>query len=197
MRRTRPKALDEEQCFSLSLDGLKEIERQNPVLSGRRERVAEHSWHVALCVMLLHEASPGELDIGHAVQLALVHDLAELYVGDTFAFGNDIADQHDRERRAIDKLRSETSSPAVQRIISLWEEYEDQASPEARFVKAMDAYLPIALNHSNITLSSWRRHDVAASQVRDRVAKVRDSMGVLADQCEHWIDEAHDQGDLG
>jgi putative hydrolase of HD superfamily len=197
MARIKTRVLDEEQRFALSLDGLKEIARQNPIAAGeRQERVAEHSWHVALCVMLLHEAAPESVDIGHAVQLALVHDLAELYVGDTFAFGDDIVDQHDREHRAIAKLRSETDSEAVRTLVRLWDEYEAQASPEAQFVKAMDAYLPIVLNFTNVSHSSWRRHHVAANQVRERLAKVSDSLGDLAHQCEEWIDEAQMKGDL-
>lgn len=182
--------------FSLLVDRLKEVERQNPLSTGvRRERVAEHSWHVAIGVLLFHHIAPG-LDVGRAVQMALLHDLAEVYVGDAFAFGDDVVDHNDREHAAMDRLRAEATSPAVHQIVGLWDEYESQATLEARFVKAMDVYMPISLNHANLDESSWKAHTVAAAQVRRRLDHVRSTLGPLAARCDVWIDEAHEKGYL-
>lgn len=189
--------LADEQAFALLLDGLKDVERQNPLRKGvRRERVAEHSWHVALSVLLLHEASPEEIDVCRAVQIALVHDLAELYVGDSFAFGDDTTKHNTDEHRAMDELRASTTSAATKALIALWDEYEAQDTPEARFVKAMDVYLPIALNHANIDQSSWKNHEVAAHKVERRVDAIRGALGVLAKQCDACIGDAKNRGYL-
>jgi 5'-deoxynucleotidase YfbR-like HD superfamily hydrolase len=189
--------LAEAQQFVLLLDGLKEVARQNPLSHGdRMERVAEHSWHVALAVMLLHDASPDDVDVCHAMKMALVHDLAELYVGDTFAFGDDVETQPEREEQAMDQLRSRISSRVLKELVDLWYEYEAQATPEARFVKAMDVYLPIALNHANVERSSWRRHEVAADKVEQRVDRARRALGPLAETCDEWIDDARRRGYL-
>lgn len=189
--------LAEERRFLLLLDGLKQVERQNPLAStDRQERVAEHSWHVALGVMVLHQASPDEIDVCHAMKLALVHDLAELYVGDTFAFGDEVETQAGREQQAMDTLRAKVGASTVKELVDLWYEYEAQETPEARFVKAIDVYLPIALNHANVEASSWRRHSVTAGQVTQRVDTARRAMGPLADACDEWIADARQRGFL-
>ena len=189
--------LDEEQDLALLVDQLKDIERQNPLSTGdRHERVAEHSWHVAMGVMMFHRESPEPVEVGRAVQMAMLHDLAELYVGDAFAYGDEIADHHKRERLAMEKLRAGTQSPAVREIVDLWDEYEAQTTPEARLVKAMDVYMPICLNYANLDESSWKAHTVAADQVRHRLTKVRPVLGRLADQCDAWIHDAHRRGYL-
>jgi putative hydrolase of HD superfamily len=127
--------LPEEAALLLVLERLKDEVRNNPLAHNpRKERVAEHSWFVALSVPLLAEFSSEPIDIPKAVLLATVHDLAEAYVGDTFAFGPEVVGQHARERAAMDRLRESSASPAVKRIVALWYEYEDQATPEARFV---------------------------------------------------------------
>jgi putative hydrolase of HD superfamily len=187
----------EEEDFALFVDRLKDVERQNPLSAGvRRERVAEHSWHVAIGVMLFHHIAPEPFDVGRAVQMALLHDLAEAYVGDAFAFGENIVGHNDREHAAMERLRAEKSSPAIQAIVDLWDEYEAQATPEARFVKAMDVYLPISLNHANMDESSWKAHTVAAEQVRRRLLGVRTTLGELAARCDAWIDDANEKGYL-
>lgn len=191
MREKRRPALSEEQEFALFLDNLKDVERRNPLARNpRRERVAEHSWHVAISVMVLAQACPVELDVPRAVQMALVHDLAELYVGDTFAYGPDVDTKHSREQAAMDLLDRRSRSKAVRSLVELWREYERQESPTARFVKAIDSYLPIALNHANLPASSWAKYGVSAGQVEKRLDHVRDLLGDLAKSCDAWIADA-------
>ena len=50
-------------------------------------------------------------------------------------FGSNTGTQHDREQAAMQRLRDSTSDIATKSVIDLWEEYEAQATPEARFVK--------------------------------------------------------------
>ena len=54
------------------------------------ENSAEHSWHLAVMVILLAEyAADAELNLFRAVQMALVHDLVEIDAGDTFVYDED------------------------------------------------------------------------------------------------------------
>lgn len=100
------------------------------------ESIAEHSFHLAAMVWLLapHENA---LDRTKALELALVHDLAELRIGDLprtavqyFAPGA----KHDAERKAADDILA----PADPRVRALYAEYERSESREARFVRACD-----------------------------------------------------------
>jgi putative hydrolases of HD superfamily len=162
--------LTEEGDFLFELEELMNVERQNPLAgSPRRERVAEHSWFVALAALLLRDDVSQEIDLGRAVTLAVVHDVVEKYVGDTFAFSDATADQFDREHQAMAELRKRTGSRGINRIIDAWQEYEDQQSPEARFVKGLDALIPIMQNYRNPDHSSWLRHHVKAGKVVTRL----------------------------
>lgn len=95
------------------------------------ESVAAHSWGVAWLVVAL---CPEELDRERALAYAVVHDLAEVRVGDiTPHDGISPQDKAHRERAAMEELAR--SLPHVQ---ALWEAYERQADPEARFVRQLD-----------------------------------------------------------
>ena len=76
--------------------------------SSRRETDAEHSWHFALMAMtLLEYAGNKDLDTYKVLRMALVHDLIEIYAGDTFAYDpKGHSDKYERETAAADKLFS-------------------------------------------------------------------------------------------
>lgn len=183
--------------FVFDLDRLKELERQSPLSIGsRRELVGEHSWHVAVAVPLLAHYSPVPIDVPHATLLATIHDVVELLVGDTFAFGDQAASKDDREHAAMKELSSRTGSDSIRRLVALWEEYERQDTPEANFVKGLDAFLPIAMNFSNLENSSWKQHAVAASSVQKRLDRVRNYIGPLAEINDSMIQTARTLGYL-
>ncbi|GAB3944836.1 HD domain-containing protein [Micromonospora vulcania] len=161
-----------------------------------KERVAEHSWHIGIGVVLLAQYCPTDVDISRAVLLATVHDVVEAFVGDTFAFGNDVAGQQSREESAVAEICSKFPGPGATLLAGLWEEYESQSTPEARFVKGIDAFLPILLNFVNPENSSWREHSVSASKVTKRLERVATSLGPLADLNRRMISQAVAEGHL-
>lgn len=85
------------------------------------------------------------LDTGRVAQYALVHDLPEVYAGDTptlRALSTDAkADKKTREHDAYVRILNEfgLTLPWVDRTIAT---YERQESREARFVRAVDKLLP-------------------------------------------------------
>jgi putative hydrolase of HD superfamily len=190
------KLTEELECL-LELEALMDIERQNPLAGApRRERVAEHSWFLALAAILLRDDVSDDIDLGRAVALAVVHDVVERFVGDTFAFSDATAGQFDREHRAMAELRKRTGSPGILRVVELWHEYEDQKSPEARFVKGLDALIPITQNYNNLEHSSWLRHHVAADKVVARLNNHGDVGETLRPIAEEMIEDAKARGVL-
>jgi 5'-deoxynucleotidase YfbR-like HD superfamily hydrolase len=122
----------------LELETLDRVPRSGYFLRGISdcESIAEHSFHVAALVWLLAPREPG-LDRARAVELALVHDLAEVRVGDlprTAADYFPAGAKHEAERRAI----SDLLAPADSSPIELYLDYESAGSREARFVRACD-----------------------------------------------------------
>jgi putative hydrolases of HD superfamily len=180
------------------LEELKHISRQNPVGDGsRKELVGEHSWYIALAVILLARYSPVPIDAGRAVLLAVVHDVVEAFVGDTFAFGSGVVDQKEREERGMAAMRQTFSDcHAAAELADLWDEYEAQATPEAKFVKGLDAFVPILLNFTAIESSSWKEHGVEAEKVLKRLGRVEEHIGGLADINKAMIANAKSGGYL-
>ena len=52
-------------------------------------------------------------------------------------------------------------------LLELWEEFEAQQTPEARFARTMDNIQPMLLNDASGGLS-WREHSVKLSQILGR-----------------------------
>ena len=115
---------------------LKEVARAGWVRVGvsAPESVAAHSWGVAWLVLAL---CPPELDRGRALAIAVLHDLAEVRVGDlTPADGVAKAEKARMETEAMSGLLAGLSG--ADELEALWREYEDVSTPEGRLVKACD-----------------------------------------------------------
>lgn len=98
------------------------------------ESVAAHSWGTAWLVLAL---CPPGLDRGRALAIAVVHDLAEVRVGDVTPHdGVAPADKTAAEHAALEELVAPL--PHGAELVELWLEYEEERTPEGRFVKACD-----------------------------------------------------------
>jgi 5'-deoxynucleotidase YfbR-like HD superfamily hydrolase len=177
--------------FLLFMDRLKTVCRQTPLVNGlRKERTAEHSWHVAIAALCLYKYSSDPIDLGRALQLAVVHDLPEALVGDTFVYGSQCDTRRSREEPAMLKLANMSGTHAGPDILEAWRDYEYEQSPEGRFIMAIDVLLPIFVNLAAGRRSSWFRNQVAASEVQKRVERVRPAMPLLADVAQQAIKDA-------
>ena len=110
--------------------GLKNVMRAGWVRAGidSPESVAAHSWGMATLALKL---CPKELDLSRVLSMCLVHDLAEVIVGDLTPHDDIRGDEkHRLEREAMLTLAHEW--------IDLFDEYESASTPEAKFVKTMD-----------------------------------------------------------
>ena len=73
--------------FIIELDRLKGVYRKSFLSDGsRNENSAEHSWHLAVTVMMLHEEIEEEIDLLKTLKMALIHDICEIGAGDIFRF---------------------------------------------------------------------------------------------------------------
>ena len=124
--------------FIKELELLKNITRTAWTSTGKKESTAEHSWRLALFTGIISEEFP-ELDGKKLLMMALVHDLGEIYDGDiSAALLPDPDEKYKSEAGSVGKLLSLLEEPARGRITSLWQEYEDGITAEAKLVKALD-----------------------------------------------------------
>ena len=151
--------------FFLATDALKELSRANWIYTAARtETVAEHSWHVILLAMLLEDTAPEGTDHDHVRDLLTVHDLVEVYAGDTDLWDDvPLTDVDAREQAAGERLMAMLPDGPRQRFDPLWREFQAQETVEARFSRAIDALHPLVVSwspgangHQNTTLTPTR-----------------------------------------
>lgn len=172
--------LQQQFDFLLEIDKEKDIGRQTYLSHGlRKENDAEHSWHMAVMALLMSEYSNEDIDMLHTISMILVHDLVEIYAGDTYAYdakGN--SDKKERELKAADKLFSILPDDQCDKFRKLWEEFEEGVTAEAKFAASMDRIQPLMLNHASGG-RSWKEHEVKASQVYGRNKRTAEGSQVL------------------
>lgn len=124
--------------FMERVENLKNTLRSGRTSTGRQESAAEHSWRLALMVLLLTPHCAGA-DPLRLLELTLVHDLAEAVCGDVPAV---LQTENDgraaRELDAIEDLGKDLPNGMRKKLIDLWTEYEQGETLEARIVKGMD-----------------------------------------------------------
>jgi len=142
----------------LELQILDRVPRSGYVLRGvdRPESVTEHSWHVVFLVWVLGPRIEG-MDVARAVEIALVHDLAELRIGDLpRTAGRYFPDG--AKQRAESAAMAEILAPLPERARELYAEYQAGETREARLVKACDK---LQLMIKVAVLESWGARGLA------------------------------------
>jgi putative hydrolases of HD superfamily len=190
-----PERLAAQLRFVVEVDRLKTVVRQSPLVAvERRENDAEHSWHLALMVILLAEYADEPIDVGRTVQLVVVHDLVEIHAGDTPLYDTVGAEtQVEREQEAAERLFGLLPADQAKQFRDLWDEFEARQTPEARFAKAMDRLEPLLLNWMNRG-GTWRTPGVTADVVRARKSTIADASTVLGSAARAVIDEGERRG---
>lgn len=161
--------LEQQFRFILEIDKEKFIGRQTYLSDGqRKENDAEHAWHMALMVVLLSEYANEEIDVLKTMTMLLLHDIVEIDAGDTYAYDEaGKATQEERERKAADRIFALLPEDQGKKLRGLWEEFEAQETPEAKFARTMDNLQPMMLNAATDG-KAWTEHGVHLSQIMKR-----------------------------
>ena len=149
--------LDQQLKFSAEIDKMTGIYRRTMLVSGERhENDAEHSWHIAVMALLFKEYCIEEPSVERTIKMCVVHDLIEIYAGDTFAYdikGNE--SKAEREQAAADKLFSRLPPEQGAEIRSLWEEFDAMETTDAKYAACLDRLQPLL--HNTLTEGhTWR-----------------------------------------
>ncbi len=164
-----PERLKQQLDFILQADAEKEIERRTLLSSGKRfENDAEHAWHMALMAILLSEYSNEEIDVLKTVTMILIHDIVEIDAGDTYCYDYESGKtQREREVKAADRIYALLPVDQGKKLRALWDEFEANETPEARFAHAMDCLQPTMLNNASGGVM-WKKNGIKLSQVLKR-----------------------------
>lgn len=187
--------------FIYEIDGLKRIFRMTKILNeDRHENDAEHSWHICMMALTLRDffdPSFGEIDTARAVKMLLLHDVVELYAGDTYCYDAAAAkDKYEREMASAKKIFGLLPQEIGDEFHRLWLEFDEEKTADARFAAIMDKLQPFLLNFRN-NGQSWLDNGIKKSQIENRMCLVLDSApppivdyvkGLIAQAAENgWI----------
>lgn len=119
---------------------LKEIARTGWVIKGieEAESVADHTWRMGLLVMLL---APKNLNLKKLLEMNTIHDLGEIGVGDIkWESGKKVVGSQKTKRKDEMKVIKEIFGkyPNGKKYIKLLKEFNEQKTPEAKFLKQID-----------------------------------------------------------
>ena len=174
-------------AFLETADRLKSVDRRTRV-GARQENPAEHSWHIALYVLLLAGELEESVATGRAIELCLVHDLVEIHADDTYAFDTaGKAGQHEREAAAADELFATLPDDLGGRLRALWDEFEAGETPEAKLAVAVDRLQALAQNLASEG-AVWQENAIRLEQVRERNAETLAGDPALASLVERLLD---------
>ena len=82
-----------------------------------------------------------------------------------------MADQHEREAKAADRIFGLLPPDQAAEFRALWDEFEEHKTPEARFALACDRFHPMLLNCLTDG-HAWRKHGITQDRVLARNAMV-------------------------
>jgi 5'-deoxynucleotidase YfbR-like HD superfamily hydrolase len=187
--------LAQQIAFLVQADRLKTVLRRTPLTDNSRlENSAEHSWHLALAALALGEHAPAGVDLSRVLQLVVLHDLVEIDAGDTFAYDPAAhVTKEERERLAADRLFGLLPADQRQAFRALWDEFEAQVTPDARYANALDRFQALLLS-SQSGGGSWATHRVRRSQVLARMAPVESALPSIWPYVLGVIDRACESG---
>lgn len=166
-----------EPGVSARLEFLRKAERLKGTLrsahtsSGRAESVAEHSWRLTLLAMTFADQLP-DVDLLKLLKICILHDLGEAVDGDIPAPEQSFTDSKaGKERNDFLSLVTSLPDHLKSEFVSLWDEYEDGSSQEARAAKALDK-LETILQHNQGANPADFDYDFNLDYGREHTSKV-------------------------
>lgn len=140
--------------FVSLINEFQKVERRIFIVGqNKRENDVEHSYQLAMVAWYMASLDGLNFDKDLLIKYALVHDLVEVYAGDTYLFTTDSNEKDskaDREKAAAERLNAEL--PEFKELNELIHKYESRDDVESKFIYALDKILPVL----NIYLDNGR-----------------------------------------
>lgn len=118
------------------------IKRNTGYQTGHKENDAEHSFQLAIVSWSTNKQYKLDLNDEKILKYALVHDLVEVFAGDTDAYAEKklINSKQKREQLALMKMKKKYNH--LTEITDTIEQYELKQDPESQLVYILDKFIP-------------------------------------------------------
>jgi len=155
---------------------------------GRQESVAEHTWRMSLMAVLIEPLLKQKVDTVRLLKMIIIHDLVEAEAKDVSALdvlrNPSIKIQKiEREKQAIENLRSALEDTNGQEIYDLFYEFENKDTYEAKVANALDK-LEVQLQHNHADLSTWEEIEYDMCYMMDKHVLFDETLFELKKQIE-------------
>ena len=180
--------------FIKEIEKLKSVTRFNRTLDGRFENSAEHSWQGEIAAMVFQDYYPEKLNMEKVMFLLLIHDLGEIYAGDTWVFDDEKkVHAHDRELASIEKTMSLLPEATYLNMKNSWLEFEKGQSPEARYARVIDALVPL-INHLEASEVNYNPDHISSEMVLEKKKFIKGESKELWKLAEELVQESVEKG---
>lgn len=181
--------------FIKEIDKVKYIQRKTKLFnSDRHENDAEHSWHLAMMVLVLAEHSDEPIDVLKVLKMVLIHDIVEIDAGDTFLF--DTTTDHDNraeESEAAERIFGLLPDAMASEFKNIWIEFEEEITPESKFANAIDNLEPMIQNATNQG-GTWAEFDVPYETIIKKKKKIGNASDSLWEYAQGLVNQSVDEG---
>lgn len=186
-----PQNLDKQLAFIHEIDKVKYIQRKTKLFnSERHENDAEHSWHLALMAIVLHEHSNHPVDVLKVLKMLLIHDIVEIDAGDVFLYDTKMNHSNTAaELLAAERIFGLLPEIQANELIEIWKEFEAGETNEAKFARAMDRLEPLLQNISNKG-GTWKEFDVSYDKVIEKKSVIKMGSDSLWKSAKKLIDNS-------
>jgi len=162
--------------------------RHSYTSNGRQESVAEHTWRMSLMAVLIEPLLTQEVDTSRLLKMIIIHDLVEAEAKDVSAL--DVlrnpelkVQKAEKEKEAIENLRSVLLEINGQEIYDLFYEFEHKETYEAKVANALDK-LEVQLQHNHADFSTWEEIEYDMSFMMDKHVLFDETLFELKTQIE-------------
>lgn len=184
-------------AFIHEIDKLKYIQRKTRLFnSDRSENDAEHSWHLAMMVIVLAEHSNEQLDILKVLRMVLIHDIVEIDAGDIFLYDQKRSHTNTEvERAAAERIFGMLPEDQSKELFEIWEEFEAGKTAEAKFARSMDRFEPLLQNISN-NGGTWKEYNVDYTNVYNTQLIIKEGSDAIWKIAEPMLEDGLKKGYL-
>jgi putative hydrolase of HD superfamily len=159
------KRFERQLDFIVEIDKLKSIARKSMVFDGSHfENDAEHSWTISVLAILLKEYSNFEINIERVLIMLLIHDIVEVYAGDTFLYSEKRESAHIDEEKSAKKIFGFLEEDQKEYFINIWKEFEERKTNEAKFAAVFDRMEPLLQNYMTKGYT-WKENKITYQMV--------------------------------
>ena len=167
--------LNNQLKFLLEIDKVKGILRQSVVMGDttRQENDAEHSWHMAICALILQEyVELSPINMERVLKMILIHDLVEIYSGDFPAYSEySIEEKEKKELESANKIFSFLPKEQQKEYMNLWLEFELCSTNDAKYATVFDRFQGFIQNIESDG-HTWRKFRPTIEKVEERMKPI-------------------------